>query len=98
MTVVWSGNALRKLDEIVAWYEVEVDAAFAKAWFDGVLDRPDVLLEHPEIGRKVPEVGRANVRELFYRDHRIMYEFDRKKDRCTILAVRQKTTHRNFRR
>ena len=99
MTVVWSDNALRRIEEIVSWYESEAGADFARDWLDGVLDRPDVLVEHPDIGREVPEVGRATVRELFYRDHRIIYELDRKKELCTVLAVRhvrQKTTQRNF--
>ena len=100
MTVVWSDNALQRLDEIVAWHESEAGADFASEWFDGVLDRPDVLVEHPGIGREVPEVGREAVRELFYRDHRIIYELDRKNEQCTVLTVRhvrQKTTQRNFR-
>ena len=44
------------------------------------------LKDFPEQGRRVPESKRADVREIFFQSHRIVYRIEPK--RIVILTVR----------
>jgi plasmid stabilization system protein ParE len=44
------------------------------------------LKDFPEQGRRVPEAKRADVREIFFKGHRIVYRIESK--RIVILTVR----------
>ena len=56
------------------------------SWIEGILDEVERLKDFPEQGRKVPEARRADVREIFFRSHRIVYRIESK--RIAILTVR----------
>lgn len=40
---------------------------------DAVFDRVEQLLDFPQLGRMVPELGHVSVREILYRQYRIIY-------------------------
>jgi len=48
--------------------------AAAQQFVDGIFAQVEQLLTFPELGRVVPELGRPTVRELFYRQYRIIYQ------------------------
>ena len=56
------------------------------ARIDGILDAVERLKDFPEQGRRVPEAKRADVREIFFQSHRIVYRIESK--RIVILTVR----------
>ncbi|MBD2766613.1 type II toxin-antitoxin system RelE/ParE family toxin [Hymenobacter sp. BT664] len=41
---------------------------------DGIFAKVEQLLSFPQLGRMVPELGRPTVREVFYRQYRIIYQ------------------------
>ncbi len=46
---------------------------FADALIDSIFDKEKLLENHPFIGRVVPEFGRQYIRELLYKQYRIIY-------------------------
>ena len=70
--VVWRPQALRDLEAIEAYYE-EVAPDFARLFVDGAFEATERLADFPEVGRVVPEIGDDAVRELIYRQFRIVY-------------------------
>ena len=46
----------------------------AGAWFDGLVERIDLLRTLPDQGRVVPEWHEATVREILYSPYRVIYE------------------------
>ena len=45
----------------------------AQQFVDRVFAKVEQLLDFPQLGRVVPELGQPTVRELFYRQYRIVY-------------------------
>lgn len=45
----------------------------------------DKLLTFPKLGRVVPEFQNVNIREIIYRNYRIIYELE--EERIVILSV-----------
>ena len=46
----------------------------ADKFVDGIFNSVEKLLTFPEHGRTVPEINRPAIREVFYRQYRIIYE------------------------
>lgn len=85
MKIVWSPLALDRVNEI-ADYIAENSVEAAKVWLVdgfGVVDR---LADFPESGRMVPEVKRPNIREIIFKNYRIIYRVERKQ--VSVLTVR----------
>ncbi len=70
--VVWRPQALRDLEAIEAYYE-EVAPDFAPLFVAGVFEATARLGTLPRMGRVVPEIGDDSIRELIYRQYRIIY-------------------------
>ena len=85
MKIVWSPLALERVNEIADFLaEESIDAA--KIWLMDIFDTVDRLREFPESGRVVPEVKRSDIREIIFKNYRVIYRVERKQ--VSILTVR----------
>ena len=85
MKIVWSPLALERANEI-ADYIAETSMEAARVWLMDIFAAVDRLKEFPESGRVVPEVKRPNIRELIFKNYRVIYRIERKQ--LAILTVR----------
>ena len=85
MKIVWSPLALERVNDI-ADYIAETSVEAAKVWLIDIFGAVDRLQEFPESGRVVPEVNRPNIRELVFKNYRVIYRIERKQ--VSILTVR----------
>ena len=70
--VRWSltaGNDLQDIENFIARDSV----LHAITFVDRVVESAETLLRSPRIGRIVPEFNRPDLRELIFRDYRIVY-------------------------
>ncbi len=70
--VRWSltaGNDLQNIEDFIARDSV----LHAITFVDRVVESAETLLKTPQIGRMVPEFNRTDLRELIFRDYRIVY-------------------------
>jgi plasmid stabilization system protein ParE len=51
----------------------EENPTAAERWVRGLFDAVKVLARFPHRGREVPETHREEIRELIYRNHRVVY-------------------------
>ena len=86
MKIVWSPLALERAGDI-ADYIAETSLEAAKVWLIDIFGAVDRLQEFPESGRVVPEVNRPNIRELVFKNYRVIYRVERKQ--VSILTVRR---------
>lgn len=70
--VVWRPQALRDLEAIEAYY-ADVAPDFAPLFVAGGFEATARLSDFPHAGRTVPEIGDESIRELVYRQYRIIY-------------------------
>ena len=70
--VVWRPQALRDLEAIETYY-LDVAPDFAPLFVAGAFDASRRLTDFPNAGRVVPEIGDESIRELIYRQYRIIY-------------------------
>ncbi len=54
---------------------------------DGLLNATQRLETFPRSGRAVPEVEDDDVREVIYRDYRVIYLYDETAERIEVLSV-----------
>jgi plasmid stabilization system protein ParE len=85
MKIVWSPLALARVNEI-ADHIAESNLETAKEWLIDIFGAVDRLQNFPESGRVVPEVKRPNVREIVFKNYRIVYRVERKQ--VSVLTVR----------
>ncbi|MCI0484997.1 MAG: type II toxin-antitoxin system RelE/ParE family toxin [Blastocatellia bacterium] len=85
MKIVWSPLALEMVDEI-ADRIAEESLEAAKVWLIDIFGAVDRLQEFPESGRVVPEVKHSNIREIIFKNYRVIYRVERKQ--VSILTVR----------
>ncbi len=85
MKIVWSPLALEPVNEI-ADYIAENSLEAAKVWLIDIFGVAERLENFPESGRVVPEVKRPNIREVIFKNYRIVYRLERKQ--VSILTVR----------
>ena len=62
-------NDIQQIQEYVALRSPIAGQQFV----DAVFNRAEQLLDFPQLGRVVPELGRVSVREILYRQYRIIY-------------------------
>lgn len=84
MLVVWTPEAITRLDDIEA-YIAQDSPANAKEMVARLLVRTRQLETATLSGREVPEYRREDIRELLERPYRIIYRVT--PDRVTILSV-----------
>jgi plasmid stabilization system protein ParE len=85
MDLKWSQEALEQL--------FEIEAFIAKDSLERAVDFVDLLIDHvesslpdnPRLGRTVPEIANPDIRELLFRNYRIVYRLTG--SRIDILTV-----------
>jgi toxin ParE1/3/4 len=85
MRIDWSEPARDDLRDIQN-YIAKDSPVYARQFVEKMVAAIDRLFEFPESGRHVPEASVGNVRELIFRDYRIIYRSEIP-DRVLILAV-----------
>ena len=73
VTIDWSNQVFGDIDS-TADYLAQYSKPFARAFVDKVFEKVDHLKTFPEMGRMVPEIGGPKVRELIYKQYRIVYQ------------------------
>ncbi|TFG10821.1 MAG: type II toxin-antitoxin system RelE/ParE family toxin [Promethearchaeota archaeon] len=70
--VRWTKNALDDLDDIAS-YIAKDSAKYAKIFVNRILEMANHLDQFPKLGRKVPEYNDPDIREILYKNYRIIY-------------------------
>jgi plasmid stabilization system protein ParE len=86
MRVIWKQQAERDLLAIEEYY-LQVAPEFGDFLVTEIFRRTNFLSESPLVGRKVPEINDPTIRELIYRNYRIVYHTDLEESRIEILTV-----------
>ena len=71
--VRWSDDSIKDLKEICKFIASD-SSYYARLFNDRVFEIVEHLETFPEIGRRVPESDDPNVRELLYKNYRIIYQ------------------------
>ena len=85
MRVIWSPLALERVNEI-ADYIAENNLEAAKLFVLDVFGAVERLKTFPNSGKVVAEVKRQNIREIIFKNYRVVYRVERK--RVSILTAR----------
>ncbi len=72
--IKWAPKAENDLNGIID-YIAEDSIEFAISFYEQVKEKVENLIEFPKIGRKVPEIDDPNIRELIFRNYRLIYQF-----------------------
>ncbi len=72
MRVVWTNEAVRKLDEIERFIAQD-NPERASSFIDVLLEKGDFIGVYPDIGRVVPELSYSEIREILVGNYRIVY-------------------------
>lgn len=73
MRIVWSPTARRRAQQAVDFIAQDRPRVSVE-WFDGLIERVELLRKFPDQGRLVPEWGDQAVREVLYDPYRVIYE------------------------
>ena len=84
MKILWTKEALLRLQEIEDYISKD-NPAVAIEFVDKLILIAETLKENPEKGRVVPELAIEKIRELLYKNYRIVYLI--KKSSIYILTV-----------
>lgn len=84
--VVWTPQARRDVEAIVAYY-LDVAPSYAEVVEAGLLASTRRLETFPHSGRPVPEIGDDAVREVVWREYRVIYHADTDGSRVDVLTV-----------
>jgi addiction module RelE/StbE family toxin len=80
----WSLTAENDLREIEAFIAKD-SVLYAINFIDRLIESTEKLFTSPNVGRIVPEFGREDLREVLFRDYRVVYQL--LGDTVTILRV-----------
>lgn len=85
--VRWSKQAIEDIHRIQEYYS-DFAVNFSIQLLDQIFEKENLIANHPEIGRVVPELNNRSVREIIFRNFRIIYAiFD--SERISILTVHE---------
>jgi plasmid stabilization system protein ParE len=85
MSVRWSQEAGENLADIEEFITRD-SVVRAVQFVDALIDQTEAILaDNPRAGRTVPEIGNPDIRELIYREYRIVYRLNG--DLIDILTV-----------
>jgi plasmid stabilization system protein ParE len=82
--IFWTKESLIRLQEIEEYISIDNSEA-AIEFVDELISLAETLFDNPEKGRVVPELLLENIRELLYKNYRIVYLI--KKNSIEILTV-----------
>ncbi|MFA7421395.1 MAG: type II toxin-antitoxin system RelE/ParE family toxin [Melioribacteraceae bacterium] len=84
MKLFWTKEALLRLQEIEEYISRD-NPIVAMEFIDKLISVAETIIDYPEKGRIVPELSLENIRELLYKNYRIVYLV--KKNSVDILTV-----------
>jgi len=82
--VRWRPQALRDLEAAEEYYKA-VAPEFAAVFVAGAFEKAAKLGDFPRMGRPMPEIGEESIREVMYRQYRIIYVVE--EDAVEVLTV-----------
>lgn len=85
MKIIGSPLAVERLEEIVNYIAKDSPSSAVK-WANSVFTKIESLEQFPYMGRVVPEINRNEIREILFKNYRIIYNV--KGDAISILTVR----------
>ena len=80
-------QAQSELDAIIEYYERVGTTDFAEVFEANVIAKIRPLERFPRMGRIVPEIGDEAIREVIYRNYRIVYVVDRDDEEVEVLTI-----------
>lgn len=80
-------QAQDELDAIIEYYERVGAPEFAEVLEEKVIEKVRPLERFPRMGRMVPEIEDEAIREVLYRNYRIVYVVDRDNEEVEILTI-----------
>jgi len=84
MKIVWSNTAINDMQRIKEYISQD-SPYYALAFIKKLFETTKRTAAFPQIGRIVPEFNCADIRELIYRNYRIIYHLQN--DIITVLTV-----------
>ena len=72
MTVIWTREALEKLNEIEKFIATDSPKR-AEEFINFLIERCESILKNPKIGRSVTEISIPEIREIIVKKYRIIY-------------------------
>lgn len=84
MTLIWTREALDKLDEIEEFIATDSPKR-AETFVNYLIERGESISQNTRIGREVPEIMNPDIREIIVKKYRIVYRI--KKEKIEILTV-----------
>ena len=82
--IIWTNEATDDL-EVITEYISRDSVYYAASFVQKILDTTRTLSQFVERGRIVPEFNKADVRELFVKEHRLIYKVE--EFRIVILGI-----------
>ena len=74
--IIWSDRALKDIEEIIN-YITEDSEYFAINFASKIINTVEILKDFSKTGRIVPEYNSSKIREILYRNYRIVYKIER---------------------
>jgi len=84
MTVIWTREALEKLNEIEEFIGTD-NPERAETFINYLIEHAESIAQNPNIGRTVPEILNPQIREVIVKKYRIVYRI--KEEKIVILTV-----------
>ena len=85
--IIWSEKAAANL-EAIHRYIARDSRLYAQRFIKNIISHPIILESMPFAGRIVPEFNEPKIRELIYREYRLVYRVEENQN-ITILTVIQ---------
>ena len=84
MTVIWTREALEKLNEIEEFIGTD-NPERAETFINYLIKCGESISQNPKIGRTVPDILNPEIREIIVKKYRMVYRIN--KDKIEILTV-----------
>ncbi|MBF0227441.1 MAG: type II toxin-antitoxin system RelE/ParE family toxin [Desulfobacterales bacterium] len=84
--IKWTDKAVKHLEAIYEYISKDSNI-YAKRYIKSLIYSTEKLKKMPECGRTVPEFEDSTFREIFYKNHRIVYRLADINKHIDILAV-----------
>ncbi|AFL84441.1 addiction module toxin, RelE/StbE family [Belliella baltica DSM 15883] len=83
--VTWSPQSVEDIAHIAEFY-FKTSSNYAENLISSIFSKEELISTFPEIGRIVPELNNKSVREIIFKNYRIIYSiFD--ENRISVLTV-----------
>ena len=77
MKIIWTHEALGRLQGIRNYISKD-NSDRASEFIQRIIDRAETIPLNPHLGRIVPELSNPEIRELIYKNYRIVYRISNK--------------------